>query len=167
MRFGRSSFWLTSLISILCLSITLPASARPIPPPAVTPGPWSLDLGGGWTFSFTGQPSLFLPVESAARSMTRLYELATISATTTAANTDLNRSYNAFISFRIGRFELLFQGDFDSNYSDEWKATIIWPAVATFCRKMQIFTTRGEVLYYNGVIRGPGGGFVVQLNLLS
>ena len=98
--------------------------------------------------------------------MTRLYELAKVSATTTASNPDLSRSPSAFISFQIGHFELIFQGKFDSNYSDEWKATIIWPAVATFCGKMQAFVRRGEVLYYNGVIRGPGGEFIVQLNLV-
>ncbi len=167
MRLAPDLLWLIGLISFLCSSTVPPAAARPLPTHVNKCERLIFDLGGGWTFCFTNSPSLFFPIEPAAARLNNLYQLAKTSAINTAKGVGSASKYSSEISFRVGQFALVFVGNFEDKYDDNWKATISWPAIATFCEKMQEYVRKGEVLYYRGVIDGTGGEIMVQLTLIS
>ena len=167
MRLAFNSLWLTCLAYLLCLTSITPAASRPFTP-TTTRVHSGLDLGGGWVFSYTNLPSLFVPVQTAAQSLDHLYEIAKISATARENAPSSRAMYSAYTTFRIGHFALVFRGDFDDSYDNDWKSRVSWPAIITFCEKMQALVKRGETLYYEGIITGAGAGGVilVQLNIV-
>ena len=169
MRLIISLLWFIGLISLSSLSTALPATARLFGPDSYAQDDWGLALGGGWRFHFTTPPAMFFPVEPAAQSLNHLYELAKTTANTIRTSPDSINQYSDATSFRVGRFALVFQGKFSANLGREWRARISWPAIATFCEKMQDYVRRGEVLYYHGVIQGPSGmegAIFVELQLV-
>ena len=168
MRFAPELLQLISLIFLLSYSILHPATARPLAPAASNVRiPHGLDLGGGWTFSFTNQPALLYPVEQAAGGMRHLYDLAKLTASNTARDPRASLKMSTAIVFRVGHFALIFDDNFDASYGDTFRALVLWPAIATFCERMLNFVDRGEVLYYEGIIKGTGGSIRVRLRLME
>ena len=170
MRLASSFHWLLSLLYVFSLSTILTA-ARPYvnqPNESVigVSQSWGLDLGGGWTFYFSTDPSMFYPIDKAALGLNHLYELAM----TTAQNPANTATYSAVTAFRVGEFGLVFNAQFSPDFDEYWKSRIYWPAIATFSAKMQDAVSRGETLYYEGIIVGPnaaGGKIIVELRLFG
>ena len=169
MRLAPSFFWLIGLTPFFCSFTAIPTVAHPIVARAQVCEPEIFDLGGGWTFCFTTLPSLFYPIDEAAERLDSLYEHVKITAIQTSRNAGSLSKYSDSLVFLVGRFALIFTGNFDDAYDSNWKAAVIWPAIAVFCDKMQGYVRRGEVLLYSGVIEssGAGGGLTVQLRLLG
>ena len=157
MRLIAKLLCLVSLLSLVSLSTTLPATTRLFGPDSYAQDDWGLALGGGWRFHFTTPPAMFFPVEQAAQSLNRLYELAKTTANAIRQSPNAVNQYHEATSFRVGRFSLVFQGRFAADLNTEWRARISWPAIVAFCEKMQVYVRRGEVLYYQGVIQGISG----------
>ncbi|KAL6721968.1 hypothetical protein ACLMJK_001073 [Lecanora helva] len=142
---------------LFSFSIAIPATPRLFGTTGYVNYDWGLFLGGGWRFHFTTPPASFFPVESAAANLDYLYEIAKKTANSIGTSSEFINRYSDITMFQVGQFTLMFSGDFDNNLDLEYKARISWPAIATFCDKMQGFVRRGEVLYYEGVISGIAG----------
>lgn len=169
MRLLLDLFSFVGIVSLLPLSIAIPTRPRLFGSSDVQED-WALLLGGGWRFHYTTPPAMFLPIEPAAQSLNYLYELAKSKANSIGTSSESINRYSDATMFRVGHFALIFRSNFDPNYDKEWKARISWPAIATFCERMQAYVRRGEVLYYKGLIQGitgTEGAIAVELRLVQ